>query len=113
MTLEHQVCSLDLAKRLKALGVKQESYAVWNSRHIWLSPFETLGVGTWNEEDIVSAFTVAELGEMVRTFQMPGGNTNDGTWNFFTGKEVFVADTEADARAKMLVYILENKLVTV
>jgi hypothetical protein len=29
MELEKQVCSLELAKRLKELGVEQQSYFVW------------------------------------------------------------------------------------
>jgi hypothetical protein len=72
-----------------------------------------------------SAFTVAELGEMLR-----GGNwqvykpflAGDDSWMFQyrwrEGKgskkkhETITAGTEADARAKMLVYLLENKLIT-
>jgi hypothetical protein len=38
MKLENQVCSLDLAKRLKELGVKQDSYFKWEQwpgNHPW------------------------------------------------------------------------------
>ena len=63
MKLENQVCSLELSKRLKELGVKQDSlwgyldhgdlnfYPVLNSELIYLKAE-------------YSAFTVAELGEL-------------------------------------------------
>ena len=67
MKLEKQVCSLELAKKLKELGVKQESLWYWNQTfeakrkpHPYL--FEVQG---WDKtHHKYSAFTVAELGEM-------------------------------------------------
>jgi len=44
MELEKQVCSLALAKKLKELGVKQESLFVYYSDN---EPFYK--IGTWNE----------------------------------------------------------------
>src|SRR4051812_36893725 len=66
MKLEQQVCSLELAKRLKELGVKQESLYYWNIRHIWIV-LKAIGEPyiTRKPEDYASAFTVAELGEML------------------------------------------------
>lgn len=72
LAIEQQVCSLELAKRLKELGVKQESYFYWkedapdqdaylierNSRY-----FASKGV------ILGSAFTVAELGEFLGKFK--------------------------------------------
>lgn len=63
MTLESQVVSLELAKRLKELGVKQESF-FW-----WRSPLAHYGYPDWSLSDgelghgseSYSAFTVAEL----------------------------------------------------
>jgi hypothetical protein len=67
MKLENQVCSLDLAKRLKKLGVKQESLFWWSAH--------TEPATLWNEWSLekqegspdtsYAAFTVAELGEML------------------------------------------------
>jgi hypothetical protein len=70
MKLEEQVCSLDLAKRLKELGVKQESYWYWVD---WQENNHEDGAPKgWNLEHpphsdcpFVSAFTVAEFGEML------------------------------------------------
>jgi len=134
MELKNQVCSLELAKRLKELGIPQISQFVWledQSAHdtttgesvirlYWKTDTSAVneGGGDISQQDFSllkkwSAFTVAELGELIpRKVERPGGNTTDGTYNFYTGKEVVEADTEADARAKMLIYLIENKLIT-
>lgn len=78
MNLTHQVTSLELSRRLKALGVKQESYFWWNyvvsSSCEGNDDFATRREG-WqlmsaHWEDAVkaqfcSAYTVAELGNLL------------------------------------------------
>ena len=62
MELSKQVCSLELSKRLKELGVKQESLFVYDEgsdRVIFLLNEKQRGKD-------VSAFTVAELCNMLR-----------------------------------------------
>lgn len=144
MTIEQQVTSLELSKRLKELGVKQESLFHWCE--IWELDLEKKEmVDTGKREPIqrcqsnamyriiCSAFTVAELGELLprRDYQTDDNNRDTGdlaswvtfksdgkwhcslTWRYTrTNTEYITADTEADARAKMLVYLLENKLIT-
>ena len=76
MKLEEQVCSLELAKRLKELGVKQESLFRWTHALAWSKSTDgrkTPGRGKDYVEygnakahkDFIAAFTVAELGEML------------------------------------------------
>lgn len=128
MKLEDQVCSLELAKRLKELGVKQESAFRWipMGAEPVLCPvpeFDDDGE-TKYMPDACSAFTVAELGEMLPDEIVVGKKSyylalrkrkifyarpNDYEEEALPG--VFPGDTESDARAKMLVYLLENKLV--
>jgi hypothetical protein len=131
MKLEQQVCSLELAKRLKEFGVKQESLWYWQR-------FNSMGKLKWaisntTNSHCASAFTVAELGEMLPIFEDYGSPV---TSKLFLRSEGFVfhcgyldnengasevhctieffgkADTEADPRAKMLIYLLEKKLTT-
>jgi hypothetical protein len=136
MELEKQVCSLELAKRLKELGVKQESIFTWVK---WLDfgdagKFYPSGDVLAYKDDALfksgkkgefyAAFTVAELGEMLRVkccvdgkFQMPQFYLPECVWLHYLpdGDEDDVeiaSPTEADARAKMLIYLLENKLIT-
>lgn len=155
MTLEQQVCSLELAKKLKELGVKQESLFWWkkkgrkNSKNGYI--YELIGENypdgggydncehySGDKKDI-SAFTVAELGEMLpkqieykvsdygdragyRSLDLKCGKTiiNDGWYVLYSDPHpsnlvpVYgtYETTEADARAKMLIYLLENKLIT-
>lgn len=142
MELEQQVCSLDLAKRLKELGVKQESVCYWSERYqlserhlkntgvrFTSNPdFSGTSYSYHHEQDICSAFTVAELGAMLpKDIQVGkillrhytrkaivGEQWAVGYQNATTGNEhglMQFADTEADARAKMLCYLLENKLL--
>ena len=132
MKLEDEVCSLDLAKKLKELGVKQESlfqhvnnpigHAGWQ---MWFQGRVATVLG--ERAEWYAAFTVAELGEILPP--TIDGKYNDKTrwfnsrktskacvWyeNARPNEEIMTeADTEADARAKMLVYLIENQLVGV
>jgi hypothetical protein len=127
MTLSQQVCSLELAKRLKELGVKQDGYFSWATTYhepvaSWITDRNSVNLP---EVDYCSAFTVAELGEMLPrqvdrhhwTEHIRGKVSGwisflryveyEKTWDL----ESFEADSEADARAKMLIYLLEKKLI--
>lgn len=155
MKLEHQVTSLELSKRLKELGVKQESLFYWmeytnkrtgvkewdlnNHGQRGMNEYQILGEEksgrSWNNDwdGQCSAFTVAELGEMLPfsiKFQKHvcylscEKNIPDyGGWfckyessdiiRPTKATDIFTADTEADARANMLIYLLENGLITI
>lgn len=120
MELEKQVCSLELAQKLKELGVKQES-AFWWSRYgrssIPEDQFEihyqaVITFRDGNEVPYFSAFTVAELGEMLAKIGFRSGSRNGSEyWCATLVDETEYADTEANARAQMLVYLLENDLL--
>lgn len=126
MELSKQVCSLELAKKLKELGVKQES-------HFWHVQ-DTLGnYNIWSVKpnsfsqpgaDFYAAFTVAELGEMLPKeehlvtmlfenghCQMALPSSDNLHIALSAASQLIMGDTEADTRAKMLVYLLENKLI--
>jgi hypothetical protein len=127
MILEQQVPNLELCKRLKELGVKQESL------FYWVKNSEEYGFQLEYKPDYVhkdlgrySAFTVAELGEVLpyeisgRLLKIAKGSIKD--WHVFYEDNTLGAiidksliiydqfeDTEADACAKMLIYLLETK----
>lgn len=138
MKLENQVISLEHAKKLKALGVKQESLWWWEEdlecdyvdyRLIYKTKLY------YKNRDIYSAYTVAELGELlpdkiIKDHIWINGKVMEKDRRYFLnsgkrGKEhhiKYIPDagrefkhlfsyTEASARAKMLIYLLENKLV--
>lgn len=131
--LEKQVCNLELSKRLKELGVMQESLFYWVN---WQEDKHKIIQGApigWHIENhshkdcpVVSAFTVAELGEML-PWGIEGGNPpyttlkilklqNRGWIVLYKNKGGVLhqdgADTEADARAKMLIYLVENGMLS-
>lgn len=128
MQLEKQVCSLELAKKLKELGVEQDSYFSW----IYVSHDQEWKCGdAINDRPFVSAFTVAELGEIIE-WSINRGEwyihiapkfSADGSWVLWfededgeknkmypDGRWYITDKNEADARAKMLIYLLENNL---
>ncbi len=140
MLLEKQVVSLELAKKLKDLGVKQESLFYWN-RPIFkenLSDMDELKYQSFYEENNgkgwyhYSAYTVAELGEIlpicfeidevyhhlvcepcdkgIRRWDinyMHYDDIGNRCFNKISSRE----DTEADARAEILIYLLKNNLL--
>ena len=115
MKLEDQVCSLELAKKLKKLGVNQESLWYWhfNEKHC---PDDHINLH--KDGNNCSAFTVAELGEMLP--KASSYKHEDYSWcSLFVNEEpAYMAhreydETEANARAKMLTYLLENKLIEI
>lgn len=135
-----KLCSLALSRRLKELGVKQESLFSWGiSRGL---PWSNEPKGVWrllsdgpsenqpNSSELCSAFTVAELGEMLpekagggfyRQKLFDGGPNRAEIYYADVTSEVMVFPkdsaivgvTEADARALMLIYLIEQGLVKV
>lgn len=126
MKLEKQVCSLELAKRLMELGVRQDSLWWWvklNSEGYWRIQSGSNYIG----QPMISAFTVAELGGMLAelkeewiphdgvklpTYYICQVGKGNG-WDVDSPYKTLVAsDKEADARAKLLAFWVENiKLV--
>jgi hypothetical protein len=121
MKLENQVCRFELAKKLKALGVKQESLWWWvpclegtsteayhfTGEHYFTGEYKIASdlmstyLRTKTNKSDYSAFTVAELGEM-----LPEKRYDDDMW-----KQIWEWEekglTEANARAK----VLEHRLL--
>ena len=102
MELKKQVTSLELSKRLKELNCRQESLWYWIKRNsqekigeVYFS-LEMIDLrlrdnsSSWIKENAYSAFTCAELGEKLSKI---------------------VPDT--NCRAKMLIWLIENKYVNV
>lgn len=143
MKLENQVVSLDIAKRLKELGVKQESLFWWLDfdntacttkdgkgfeTHRFQALYDEPMLFDMEERDHIgihdkySAFTVAELGQLLRDhtyrenlvgFPTPNRVDEKGEgWQINKLGGIIDCSTEADARGKCLIYLLENKLIT-
>lgn len=122
MQLESQMVSLELSKKLKELGVKQESLWKWFYGGIDTPGIIPTGKVTNQAFDDwkCPAYTVAELGEILGKpmrdvwISYEVGMCGAIAFLFKRGtteliKEI-TGDTEANARAKMLIYLLENKL---
>lgn len=111
--IENQVCTLEQAKRLKELGITQDSTYFINSKG---QPIEAWIV-EGDEDQFHAAFTVAELGVMldycsVTRSEMPG---HKGEFCFPGGPvkgECLYFPTEAQARAQRLINALEKGRTT-
>jgi len=155
MKLEQQVTSLELSKKLKELGVKQDSLFYWVDKFplVTIEPiivdvkkFDNYYEGKTEDfaralkNNIYSAFTVAELGNLMpkeiedtnseglkRLFFFDTWKCNSGfLWRcaysyyenmnrantrieYLKGVDGDIgAETEADCRAKMLIWLVEN-----
>lgn len=129
MKLEDQVASLELSKRLKELGVRQESAFYWRQEVVNLEPEWVLR--TWHtgdEREEISAFTVAELGEMLpvkvveakddipmyKKYWENGMRDLHSVGYESPMHKICLQEfdrTEANARSKMLIYLIEKGIV--
>lgn len=135
-TLNWQVTSLELSKKLKTLGVKQESLFYY-----WATEIEQDGIAWWNVSEkeprkgkpvrayldsvgrpsMLSAYTVAELGEKLwNIFEKAGWNLIYKVYGEvfgFKGTQ-FIGELgiinlmrKPDMGAKMLIYLLEQNII--
>lgn len=125
MKKEDQVANVELSKELKDLGVKQDSVWFWNScitSRLYLSvdnPLEDRLTtdGTYLQYSL-SAYTVAELGKMLpykiegEYFLRTGKTERYYQVSYFdldlNQKHTEFEEKEADARAKMLIYLIKE-----
>lgn len=92
MKLKDHVTSLKLSMKLKELGVKQKSLFYWidnycDEKYFSIVDYINLNVTTW----YASAFTSSELEELL--------------------PEILDKESEANCRAKLLIYLLENGMI--
>ena len=112
MKLKDQVVSVELAKRLKGFGIKQRSCFYYFKEQA-MNQFE-LSDSRYHNSEIYSAFTVAELGEMLPVGFHSGKSGVGKPWICKARRKVgvfSVGDTEAEARAKMLIHLIEKGIV--
>lgn len=119
--LKSLVTNLELSRKLKEAGVKQDSLFYWNgsiiSRDLMLKDKKDEVI---TKGYIYSAFTAGELGELLPngyfTTRLGHGWSafwTDNTPDYLDWKDKIVGEkTEADARAKMLLYLIKHKLIT-
>lgn len=135
MKLEDQVVSLELAKKLKELGFKQISLWWWSINRGASNPQDP-AYGHYDEWELIvdkglnggwhdafiSAYSVAELGEMLPSqagedlFIRFGKDMIGSRWDvlYQTTEGDLKLETydlnEANARAKMLIYLKEHNV---
>ena len=113
MKLEQQVVSLELSKQLKEAGYKQEGLHWWVQIATWKLYHEDERV---KEDSNVVAPTVAELGNILSD-GLAGSHLGLRKWycsyTTISDKEDPIVETtgktEADARAKMWLYLKKEK----
>jgi len=141
MILENQVCSLSLAKKLKALGVKKESlflHVTFKNKSstipetelneiIWYSDLEEEVEKNYLEDmNFYSAFTVAELIDMLpnlpQPFRLSFGIENPdidlGGKYYCTTNRIsypddhdFYSDNLANCLAEMIILLIKNGII--
>lgn len=136
MTLEQMCCTREQSKRLRELGIDQKSYFYHTIVHVTHLPYVPIGE-TWDKDLIGSAYTVAELGIMLpHNFTScaldPKRTTKTeivGNWWVYESdfsdecetcsepgsltRRELARDTEAQARAAILIYLIENERLSV
>ncbi|RLJ01289.1 MAG: hypothetical protein DRP11_04655 [Candidatus Aenigmatarchaeota archaeon] len=108
-----EVPNLELCKKLKELGYPQEGGG-------WYWDFEDYKLAfIWAEEvadELIKAPTCRELGEWLpQNWNIVSIQYKNGRWGVSSHEveewRMWEADTEANARAKMLMWLVENRYV--
>lgn len=115
MELQEQVCSLGFAKKLKELGVEQDSLHCWSDAQ-WDERGRESRTTIWRvreraipePEYSISAFTVAELGQLLPKGYASWVGENHCACESGDEKNYLKSDTEANARAKMIIWLKEH-----
>jgi hypothetical protein len=119
MNILQQVCNIEQAKRLKELGVMQVSIACFIGEELHLFNHRLYNWAEQKNINAVAAFTVAELGILLpatpkinwATFFIEENirfchvNLNGEPWGAYPN--------ESQARAALLIYLLENQVIDV
>lgn len=111
MNLESQVCNLELSKKLHELEVKQESLFKWYR----CSPntFKIAKYSKNKERIICSAFTASELLELLPNKHTNLYKTEEGYVFSIFGEPNTIEKNICNALAKMLIHLIENKIIEV
>lgn len=116
LPLEKQVCSLELAKKLKELGVRQESLWVWAKfgpfGNEWDIALSESMVGS-KKKELYSAFTVAELSELLPDDYYSFRSKNKWYTETFDDDVCEVSFNHANSKAKMLIHLIKEGVVDV
>lgn len=141
MDIQKQCCTAQQAERLRELGVAQNSYfcyahdvkkmhpsfngetTEWEAEYNETPAFMEVGSASFDGLVYYCAFTVAELGEAIKLHGLYTSiNTVFHGWavhhvNGYTDFDFPRGDsnsreTEAEARADILIHLLENKLIS-
>ena len=119
MKLENQVSSKEQSKKLKELGVIQKSLFYWHpnfDRPVFGEKVTTKSGSQYKKTQVcndknvaTSAFTVAELGLIMKEYSLPFYWKIWDGWCYKQGGDPKGFDNEVTARAEMLIYLLESK----
>jgi hypothetical protein len=128
--IEKQVCTLETAKRMAELGFRNKSMFKWvkydirNDFVVWYDPdikgatMETMG-GVIEEQ--YRAYTAGEAGIFLQARYQPFSSSfasssvpifTEGEYCWYQNGEIIIsAETEAEARCLMLIYLAEKKII--
>ena len=131
LPIGEQVVSLELSKQLKELDVPQDGLFYYDGgtlvakTTLGFTTFGCEGAGgepNWYEadeaEELTFAFTVAELRKIMKQNDVYSGySEEDVGWycqsSIHNKFDITEEDNEAEARAKLLIYIIQNNLIDV
>lgn len=126
MNIQDQVCVFEQAKKLKELGVGQESLFYWRGETVWhinevtdWPNQEQLSnlIASGDEKDIIfSAFTVGELMMMLPDYESIHSSMDKRTWyagSVENDDDYIFGNNIGDAAAKRLISLIESGIITV